>query len=73
MDIVEDVADAAALLLDDDANAVITTIKMKGLSSPRSIRTRRALRLAPTPPRSSTRLLIGQRPTRQQTVVQAAS
>jgi hypothetical protein len=28
MDIVEDVADAAALLLDDDANAVIT-IKMK--------------------------------------------
>jgi hypothetical protein len=29
MDIVEDVADAAALLLDDDANAVITTIKMK--------------------------------------------
>jgi hypothetical protein len=28
MDIVEDVADAA-LLLDDDANAVITTIKMK--------------------------------------------
>lgn len=29
MDIVEDTADTAELLLDDDTNAVITTIKMK--------------------------------------------